>query len=92
MESKWEQIYPQNSNRVLITGGMGYIGSHTIVEMINQGFKVVIIDNMYNANNKVLERMRQITGTDDEDKPHCDQEIIYEFADLTDKASLERVF
>mmetsp|Transcript_29232 Transcript_29232/g.39479 ORF Transcript_29232/g.39479 Transcript_29232/m.39479 type:complete len:127 (-) Transcript_29232:610-990(-) len=47
---------------------------------------------MYNANNKVLERMRQITGTDNDDKDHCDQEIIYEYADLTDKDSLERVF
>lgn len=69
---------------------MGYIGSHTIVEMVKQGFKVVIIDNMYNANNKVLERMRQITGLDENNDE--EQVIVYEYADLTDKESMERVF
>lgn len=50
--------------RVLLTGGAGYIGSHTCVELLNNGYDVVIADNFDNASEKVLERIREITGKD----------------------------
>ena len=48
--------------KILVTGGTGYIGSHTTVELINKGFEVVIIDNLYNSEAEVIDRIRQITG------------------------------
>ena len=50
--------------RVLLTGGTGYIGSHTAVELINAGHKVVIYDNLSNSNKKVLERLEIITNSE----------------------------
>lgn len=47
---------------VLLTGGLGYIGSHTAVELIQNGYEVVIADNLSNSNYNVLERIKQITG------------------------------
>ncbi|QKJ31093.1 UDP-glucose 4-epimerase GalE [Mucilaginibacter mali] len=48
--------------KILVTGGTGYIGSHTVVELINAGYHPVIIDNLSNSDIKVLEQIRQITG------------------------------
>ena len=47
---------------VLVTGGAGYIGSHTCVELLNRGMNVVVIDNLVNSSEKSLERVQQITG------------------------------
>ncbi|MBQ3393737.1 MAG: UDP-glucose 4-epimerase GalE [Oscillospiraceae bacterium] len=47
---------------ILVTGGAGYIGSHTAVELINAGYDVIIADNFYNSSPKVLDRIRTITG------------------------------
>lgn len=47
---------------VLVTGGAGYIGSHTCVELLNSGYDVVVMDNLYNSNKKALDRVEQITG------------------------------
>ncbi len=49
-------------SKVLVTGGTGYIGSHTTTELINAGFKVVIIDNLSNSSIEVLEGIKKITG------------------------------
>lgn len=49
-------------NRILVTGGTGYIGSHTVVELINSGYEVVIIDNLSNSNINVLDGIERITG------------------------------
>jgi UDP-glucose 4-epimerase len=49
--------------KILVTGGTGYIGSHTTVELIENGFDVVIIDNLYNSEAEVVERIEKITGT-----------------------------
>jgi UDP-glucose 4-epimerase len=48
--------------KILVTGGTGYIGSHTSVELIEKGFDVVIIDNLYNSEAEVTDRIRKITG------------------------------
>ncbi len=48
--------------QILITGGTGYIGSHTAVELINEGFDVVIVDNLYNSNAGVVDGIEKITG------------------------------
>ena len=50
------------SKQVLVTGGTGYIGSHTVVELIQSGFEVVIIDNLSNSERSVLSRIEKITG------------------------------
>lgn len=47
---------------ILVTGGAGYIGSHTIVELFNEGYEVVVIDNLVNSSEKSLERVYEITG------------------------------
>lgn len=67
---------------ILVTGGTGYIGSHTCVELIQAGYDVVVIDNLYNSKEAVLDRVQQITGT----KPK-----FYE-ADIRDKAALDKIF
>ena len=67
--------------KILVTGGTGYIGSHTCVELINEGFDVVLIDNLYNSEADVIDRIAEITGV----KPHlevfdiCDQEKLNSF-------------
>ncbi len=48
--------------KILVTGGCGYIGSHTVVELIQNNFDVFIIDNLCNSNIKVLESIKKITG------------------------------
>jgi UDP-glucose 4-epimerase len=48
--------------KILVTGGTGYIGSHTSVELIEEGFEVVIIDNLYNSEAEVVDGIEKITG------------------------------
>ena len=67
---------------VLLTGGAGYIGSHTAVELLNSGKDLVIIDNFSNSNEKVLENIKKITGKDFK---------FYEI-DYLDREKLEKVF
>ena len=47
---------------ILVTGGAGYIGSHTCVELLNAGHEVVVVDNLCNSSEKSLERVEKITG------------------------------
>lgn len=67
---------------ILITGGTGYIGSHTAVELLNKNKEVVVLDNFVNSNPDVVEKIKQITGKDFK---------FYE-VDLLDKEKLEHVF
>lgn len=68
--------------KILITGGTGYIGSHTVVEFINAGYTPIIIDNLSNSNITVLDSIKEITGT----KP-----IFYK-ADVTDNYAIDKIF
>ena len=68
--------------KVLVTGGCGYIGSHTVVELINNNYEVVIVDNFSNSKPEVLERLKEITG----------KNIKFYEIDLCDKEKLETVF
>ncbi len=68
--------------KIVVTGGTGYIGSHTCVELINEGFDVVIIDNLYNSEAGVADRIGLITGT----RPEL------EIFDICDRAKLENFF
>ena len=68
--------------RILVTGGTGYIGTHTIVELQAKGFEVIVIDSLVNSLSGVLNQVEQISGT----KP-----LFYEF-DLCDKTALENLF
>lgn len=49
---------------ILVTGGAGFIGSHTCVELLNAGYEIVVVDNYYNSNPKSLERVKELTGKD----------------------------
>ncbi len=49
---------------ILVTGGAGYIGSHTCVELLNAGYDIVVVDNYYNSNPKSLDRVKELTGKD----------------------------
>lgn len=65
-------------NRILVTGGTGYIGSHTVVELQNAGYQVVIIDNLSNSNRDVLDGIEKITGIrpDFVEGDCCDIEVL----------------
>ena len=50
--------------KILVTGGAGYIGSHTVLELLNAGYEVVVVDNLSNSSEKSLDRIRQLTAKD----------------------------
>ena len=67
---------------ILVSGGAGYIGSHTCVELLNAGYDIVVADNYYNSCPEALKRVREITGKD----------FKFVEADMTDHAAVEKVF
>ena len=68
--------------KILLTGGAGFIGSHTYIELFNAGHEAVIVDNFYNASPRVLERLEAITG-----KP-----VVCYNVDVCDAEALDKVF
>lgn len=68
--------------KVLVTGGTGFIGSHTAVELINHGHEVVLVDNLINSKKEVLDKIKTITGV----KPE------FYLLDMVDKKALKKVF
>ena len=67
---------------VLVTGGAGYIGSHTCVELLNSGYGVVVIDNLCNSNAKALERVQELSG----------KSLRFYEGDVRDEALLTKIF
>ncbi|MCR5741477.1 MAG: UDP-glucose 4-epimerase GalE [Gammaproteobacteria bacterium] len=72
----------KQNKTILLTGGCGYIGSHTCVELINEGYDVIVYDNLSNSSEKALERVKDITGV----KP------LFIKGDVLDKDLLDKVF
>ena len=66
---------------ILVTGGAGYIGSHTCVELLNEGYEVVVLDNLSNSSEKSLERVKQITG----------KEVKFYKGDILDRDILKKI-
>lgn len=71
--------------RVLVTGGAGYIGSHTCLELIKAGEKVVVVDDLSNSVEESLNRVRELTKCDDD-------QLIFRQVDLLDRTALQKVF
>lgn len=67
---------------ILVTGGTGYIGSHTCVELVNAGYEVIVADNLSNSKLETLSRIKEITG----------KEITFYKVDILDRESLEKIF
>ena len=68
--------------RILVTGGAGYIGSHTCVELLNAGYEVVVLDNLYNSSKKAIDRIEEITG----------KKVTFYENDMLDADALEKLF
>lgn len=67
---------------ILVTGGLGYIGSHTVIELLEKGYEVVIVDNLSNSQLQVLDRIQTITG----------KSVIFYREDVLDKIAMRRIF
>ncbi len=67
---------------ILVTGGAGFIGSHTCVELLNAGYDIVIVDNLYNSSEKSLDRVKELTGKEFSFYPY----------DIRDKENMRKVF
>ena len=67
---------------ILVTGGAGYIGSHTTIELIQSGYDVVVVDNLYNSKEEAVRRVEQIVG----------KKIKFYKADVLDKDAMREIF
>ena len=67
---------------ILVTGGAGYIGSHTCVELLNAGYEVTVVDNLYNSSKKALDRVQEITG----------KTLKFYEVDILDRDAMNKVF
>ena len=67
---------------ILVTGGLGYIGSHTIIELIKNNYEVLVVDNLSNSKREVIDKLKKITG----------KEIPLYISDLCDKKALRQIF
>jgi UDP-glucose 4-epimerase len=68
--------------KILVTGGCGFIGSHTVLELLNKNYQVTVIDNLHNSSYEALNRVQKITG----------KKVSFHQVDLLNKAALEKVF
>ena len=67
---------------ILVTGGAGYIGSHTCIELMKAGYDVVVVDNLYNSKREALKRTAELSG----------KQVPFYECDIRDKAGLSKVF
>lgn len=72
---------------VLVTGGAGFIGSHTVVELLQRGYNVIVLDDLSNSSEVALDRVRQITGVSADDP-----QLKFERASILDRSALTRIF
>ena len=68
--------------KVLVTGGLGYIGSHTCVELLEENHEVVVLDNLSNSKEEVKDKIKEITG----------KEVKFYFGDMINEELLDRIF
>ena len=68
--------------KILVTGGAGYIGSHTCIELLNNDYDVVVVDNLCNSSKESLNRVKQITG----------KELVFYQDDVLDESALVKIF
>lgn len=68
--------------KVLVTGGTGYIGSHACIELINSGFDVIVLDNLFNSSLEVINRIKKLTGI----------KVPFYKVDVRDKSALQKIF
>ena len=68
--------------KILVTGGAGYIGSHTCIQLLNAGYEVLVVDNLANSKEESLTRVQQITG----------KQLDFHKVDLLDRENLDRIF
>lgn len=69
-------------SKILVTGGAGYIGSHTVLELLNKGYEVVVVDNFSNSSFESIKRVQKITG----------KEVIFYEADIRDEEKMDEIF
>ncbi|MCK5665776.1 MAG: SDR family NAD(P)-dependent oxidoreductase, partial [Thiotrichaceae bacterium] len=68
--------------KILVTGGAGYIGSHTCIELLNNDYEVVVVDNLCNSSKESLKRVKKITG----------KELLFYQDDVLDESALVKIF
>ena len=67
---------------ILVTGGAGYIGSHTCVELLNEGYNVIVVDNLSNSKKDVIDKIERITG----------KSLLFYEVDCCNKDALDKIF
>lgn len=72
---------------VLVTGGAGFIGTHTVLELLDRGYNVVVVDNLYNSKPEAVRRVRKIAGLEENDP-----RLVFVEADVLDRDATDKVF